>query len=458
VLLEDIADAPPRDTPPPFVGSESSLTLNVWCPPPCDVPRPVVVWIHGGANWLESSRVSAYHGDVLAKHGDLVFVSLNYRLGPFGFLDVSVLGSAAYRGSHSNGLRDQVAALRWIRASIAAFGGDPDNVTLMGESAGSMDISWLLATGELQGLVRRVVLMSGVAGVSGFARTAEGTLYSEEAGRDQARALLGALEITSMEQLLGTSTAELMERVAAIVPSRHMLFHWDSLFYPRIDGAFIRSSPFDAAREGRTRGFDMLVGSTAYELGLWLLWDPLLDRSTTERMLARLPCFPESERRATAALYDRLYAHEPAGVRAMHLLGDAMFVMPGVLLAEEHVRAGGRAWMYQFTWEVPRSPVRATHAADVLFFFGKHATPAARMLIGAPVDPADARTRDRMALRMLEALARFARQGDEPPWPRYDAHARSVMMFGAEASIVSDPFRERREWWMSRIYGPVTKR
>ena len=151
-----------------WLGSEDNLTLNVWTPEIRGQKRPVLVWIHGGANWLESSRLATYHGDRLVARGDVVFVSINYRLGIFGWLDVSGLGGEAYNGSHSNGLRDQLTALRWIRQNIAAFGGDPGNIAVMGESAGSIDLSWLLANGLLEGIARRVILMSGIAGLVGL--------------------------------------------------------------------------------------------------------------------------------------------------------------------------------------------------------------------------------------------------------------------------------------------------
>src|SRR5262249_35186607 len=152
--------------------------------------------IHGGANWLESSRLDIYHGDQFVERDDVIFVSLNYRLGIFGFLDISEIAGSAYSGSHSNGLRDQRLALQWIKENARAFGGDPDNVTVRGESAGSIDISWHLSGGHLAGIARRVVLMSGVAGLSGLSGGFEEE-FTEFHARHRARAFLERMRIGS---------------------------------------------------------------------------------------------------------------------------------------------------------------------------------------------------------------------------------------------------------------------
>lgn len=452
--LEEIEDEPATAPAPAWVGSENCLTLNVWTPAADDARRPVIVYLHGGANWLESSRLRVYHGESLVRRGDVVFCSLNYRLGVFGFLDLS---DAGLEGCHSNGLRDQLLALEWIHANVAAFGGDPDNITVMGESAGSMDLSWLLTTGRLDGRIRRAVLMSGVAGVPGLAETPAGSYYTPEHAREQARELLTLLGCRSAAEFVALDTATLLERQAAAVPSRDMLFHWDSIFYPRVDGEFIPRTPFAHARRGGFGGVDLMIGSTGYEAGLWLLWDERLDQHSPAALCSRLPHFPEDQRAAAAALYDRLFANEPPGVRGMHLLGDAMFVVPGLALAEAHAGAGGRSWLYQFQWEVPGSPLRSTHAADLFFFFDHLGLPGAVDLIGEPTDTADEGERRALAARMQDALIGFARSGD-PGWPAYEPARRQVMLFDRSDTVASDPFRERREWWLRNVYEPVLAR
>lgn len=447
-------------TQPVWVGDEDCLTLNVWTPGPAGPPRPVLVWIHGGANWLESSRLACYDGAALAQRGDAVVVSMNYRLGLFGFLDLSVVGGQAYAGSHSNGLRDQLLALRWIRANIAGFGGDPECITLAGESAGAMNISWLAASGALQGLVQRVVLMSGVASVIGFGHDHVVSGHSQAEGQRRARGFLAELGLSDPAGLLQMPTAELLARHADYARRCNVLFDLDTLFYPRVDGHLLSLTPFEAAQQGLFDGLDVMIGFTAYEMGLWLQWDPGLDRGDTASMAARLPNFPPGCRAPAAAFYDRLYADEPAGVRAMHLLGDACFVMPAALLAETLVARGSRVWMYQFDWSPDDRRRRALHAADQSFFFGTLDSDGARLVIGPPRDATDAAQRERLSLALMDALLAFARTGEPgragvAAWPRYDA-ARSVMHLAApECRVSQDPLAPRRRWWDENVFAPA---
>jgi para-nitrobenzyl esterase len=458
--LEDIEPTKAAHGSATFVGDESSLTLNVWTPACDSGKRPVIIWIHGGANWLESSRLPVYHGERLAAHGDVVFVSLNYRLGVFGFLDVSVLGDPSYRASHTNGLHDQLAAIDWVRANIARFGGDPECITLVGESAGSMDISWLLASGRLQGRVRRIALMSGVAGVPGFGVLESGSFYSEPTGRRDAQSLLEGLAIRSIPDLQRLQTTELMTRFAALVPQEHTLFHWDSLFYPRIDGDFLKVDPYAYTRTGAARDIDMLLGATEYEMGLWLLWDDDLDQRGLRRTVDDFKFLPADARSDAIAAYSKILEHRRDGDRAMHFLGDAMFVMPTVQLAEEHAAQGARTWMYQFAWRVPTPRMGAAHAADVPFFLDTWETDAAALLIGRAKTDSDLSERKELARRMRDALLAFARHGDPngaadtraARWPAYTPSDRAVMVFDSSPHVRRDPWGERRAWWAHNVY------
>ena len=196
VYYEEIA------TPEEFgpTDDEDCLTLNVWTPGLDDRRRPVMVWIHGGANWTESSRIAYYDGQKLSERGDVVVASLNYRLGIFGFVDVGVLGGDAYDGSENNGIRDQILALRWIRQNAGRFGGDPRNVTVFGESAGSADISAILATEGPDRLFDRAILQSGTAATRPSDRAAE-----------IARKMLHGGGVESIDALLEMSGAEVLE-------------------------------------------------------------------------------------------------------------------------------------------------------------------------------------------------------------------------------------------------------
>ncbi|HFQ3850119.1 TPA: carboxylesterase family protein [Pseudomonas aeruginosa] len=332
----------------PWVGAEDCLTLNVWTPSVQPLKKAVVIWIHGGANWLESSRLACYHGDRLAKNGDVVFVSINYRLGVFGFLDISVLGGEEYSGSHSHGLLDQLQALRWIHRNIAQFGGDPENITLMGESAGSIDISWHLASGQLNGLVRRVVMMSGYAGLPGLSGDLTYGLSNASAG-DVARQFFADCGINSFQQLSDMTTADVMTNVHQLCESKDMLFHMDSLFWPKTHAKSSLEDPIAFAARGLATGIDIIIGFTHYEMGLWLNWDEQLDHLGMDTVIAQIG-IPASLAESAKALYREEFPDENDGRRAMHLLGDSAFVMPS-LWAAEGLAKKNRVKVYRFDRE-----------------------------------------------------------------------------------------------------------
>ena len=444
-----------------WVGSEDNLTLNVWTPALDGRKRPVVVWVHGGANWLESSRLATYHGDRLVARGDVVFVSLNYRLGIFGWVDMSVLGGPEYAGSHSHGLRDQATALRWIRENIEAFGGDAANITVMGESAGSIDLSWLLTNGHLDGIAKRVVLMSGIAGLIGLSGDL-GHGFTEEFARAEAKKFLDMCGFDSMDRLLAMSTEEIMDRYTAVAKSVDTLFVMDSQFWPRHVQGFAPLDPFRAAAEGGSRGIDVMIGFTTYEMGLWLTWDETLDTHPPEWSAEKMPYLDEARRADICRLYRENFAHDPEGTHGMHMIGDSIFVMPSLWFADTLAQKGENVWMFQFDWRTDERR-RALHAGDQTFLFGSLDTPAGHHLCGAPKDEADAAARQGLMHAMQDAIIAYARQGDPnahenpdlPAWPRYDTAHRAMMSFDLTSRVVEDPAKPRRAWWYENIYAPA---
>jgi para-nitrobenzyl esterase len=435
--------------PRPWVGDEDSLTLNIWRPARSSGPLPVVVWVHGGANWLESSRLPTYDGAALARAG-AVFVSFNYRLGVFGFLDLSPIGGPA--DAHSHGLTDQLAALAWIEANIAAFGGDPDNITLMGESAGSMDIGWLLASGRLPPGVRRLVLMSGVGSVCGLGWDGARSAHAAEEGRRRAATLLADMGFDSMAQLNAASTEDILTRQARALEGGDVLLEADTLFYPRYPG-LAPVDPYTAARDGRGAGLDVMIGFTAYELGLWLLWDDELDRRPSDWAANHAPFLPDDIRRRLPDLYRAWFPDEADGARGMHLLGDVMFALPALWLADLLAAADARVFVYRFDWQAdPRR--RALHAADQVFLFDQQASPTGEALIGAATAPGAASRRNDLSQTMRAALQAFISAGDpgtpERPWPSWNAD-RPVMIFDDPCRLERDPMGERRAWWTAHV-------
>lgn len=454
-ILSELTDEDYSEHSPIWIGSEDSLTLNIWTPSCDDTRRPVIIYVHGGANWLESSRAKIYHGDKLARAADAVVVTFNYRLGLFGFLDLTCLGPEAPIGASGNGLTDQVMAIDWIRSNVINFGGDPDNITLIGESAGSMDISWLVAAGWLQGRVQRLVMMSGVASVSGFARSTDVNLHSIDEAKKRASRLFTDMNIDSFATLTNLSTNELMQRFAAIAWASDILFEMDTLFYPRIEGA-CAADPFEATNNGATFGLDIIMGFTAYEMGLWLQWDDMLDQHDSLWAAVHVPGLPQQYHSSLAHHYDRILAHEPAGVRAMTILGDAMFVAPTLAFAEAHARSGGNVWLYQFDHPATNPRKGALHAADVLALFDTFDTPAGIGLLGQPSSDEERQTRSSLAKDFQRHISAFAhgRQLGAEDWPRYYPSRPQVYNLSATPAVLDDPFGERWNWWRHNLVAP----
>lgn len=446
-------------TTKPWVGSEDSLKINVWTPALDAAKRPVIVWIHGGANWLESSRLDAYNGAQIAQRGDAVVFSFNYRLGIFGWVDMSVLGGDDYKGSHSNGLRDQLLALQWIKANAGAFGGDADNITVMGESAGSIDLSWLLSNGHLNGIARRVVLMSGIAGLMGLSGDL-GKDFSEEYAQNAARTLLGDMGYTTMAQLQNAATEEIMDRFTKVAHSVDTLLVMDSIFWPRLMDGF-ESDPFRAPASA-SKDIDVLIGYTAYEMGLWLTWDQTLDQHSAQWSAEKMPYLNAAQQLSVSKLYGEVFAHKPEGRHGMYMIGDSIFTIPSLWFADARARAGVNIWMYQFDWE---SDDRrgALHAADQTFLFNTRHCHAGINITGKAKDAADEAARETLAHAMQDAVVAFARKGDPnahgnpalPHWPRYTQEERAVMGFDIPSRILHDPAKPRREWWYENIYAPA---
>lgn len=443
-----------------WVGHENNLTLNIWTPGCDNKKRSVLVWIHGGANWLESSRLATYHGDSLVANGDVVFVSINYRLGVFGWLDVSVLGGADYAGSHSNGLMDQLTALKWIKQNIGQFGGDAENITIMGESAGSINISWLLTNGHLNGIAKRVVMMSGVAGLiglSGDLTQGFGDAYAQQ----ESKKFLNDIKINSWEQLEKMSTADIMQRVVDHADTTDMLCVMDSQFWPRHGHPLTKQDPFRAAKEHGSHGIDVMIGYTSYEMGLWLFWDDTLDQRPSTWAASRIIDFDAQKAAEAVKIYAEIFPGETSGVQGMHMIGDAIFVLPTLWFADQVAANGNNIWMYQFDRSSnPRQ--RALHAADQTYLFNKHETQAGLSLLGAPKDATENDQRKKLTRQMQTAVLSFAKTGDPntladglPRWPKYTADARSVMNFDFVSEIKDDVTKPRREWWYRNIYEPA---
>jgi para-nitrobenzyl esterase len=420
--------------------SEDCLTLNVWRPSaPAREPRAVMVWIHGGAFAGGAAAGPAYQGGALARRGDVIVVSLDYRVGALGFLHLG-------EGRSNLGLLDQLAALRFVQREIAAFGGDPARVTVFGESAGAGSIVALLAMPAARGLFARAIVQSAAPA---------GMLSAEE----------GAARAKQLAAQLGGDVADLAwlrslpaERIVAAqsccsepAPRRIGMY-----FAPVVDGATLREWPMSAIAAGCARGVDLIIGTTTEEMRLFQLipgFGAPPEAAFPEYVASKLPGAADA-RRAAAQRILAEYAELSTLDRFLALETDASLFAPSAQLALDHARFASTR-MYAFTW---RSPLRggalgACHALDIPFALGTHAdSPTLREFSGSGAAAA------RLSNAMMGAWAAFARCGDPShagvgEWPRYDATRRATQELGAALRVVDAPNETRRRLWADALYG-----
>lgn len=389
-------------------GDEDILGLNVWTPAHGHGaegrPLPVLVWIHGGAYTFGSSAQPDFDGTALARAG-LVVVTLNYRVGFEGFGHVPADGEDAC--PPNRGLLDQIAALEWVRDNIASFGGDPDNVTAAGQSAGATSVACLMTMDAARGLFRRAIAHSAVGPV--FSTDLAEHVTRKVAAEAGVPATLAGLTAASPQALVRASDA-VVEGYRQDPHSGHL--SWDPVvFGPVADGHLLRADPLELIEAGSAPDIDLLVCHTTQEY--WLMGAVgSCAEAATEEELSRfakdfgLPdCLPAGYRRLVP----------DATVREIQLAvyGDLSFGEYSCRLAAAHARTGGRTFLSRFVRQRGGSGpgVYAWHCADIPFAFGNLAEKSVQFLIGGPPTLSD----HRLSERMVEAWAGFAATGD-PGW------------------------------------------
>lgn len=414
--------------------SEDSLTLNVTVPArESSAPRPVLVFVHGGGYLFGTSAISLYSGGRLAQHGDAIVVSLNYRLGVFGYVDFGEYGTADRPFESNLGLRDQVAALRWVRDNIAAFGGDPGNVTVFGESAGAHAVLSLLATPDAAGLFHRAISQSPPAD---WAMTADDA-------RTFARRCLDELGIAPGEANRALSTADANDiRRAFNKVARRVVHERRGLFptCPVIDGDYLPLAPVQAIEEGSAHRVPLIVGTNRDEGTLFAKFADELP-TTPDRLRSALEAVGAEESRIAAAYPG--YPSERVAVRAG---GDYVFWRPSIRVMEGHSRhAPTYAYRYDFA---PRAlqlaGLGATHASDLIPVFGAADGSFGRALTAA----GGARGMRTVTRQFQDNWVEFARTGRPlPHWPRYTEERRSTLIIDDPTRVEHDPEPTKRLAW-----------
>ncbi|SFJ58513.1 carboxylesterase/lipase family protein [Amycolatopsis sacchari] len=378
------------------------LTVNVWTPDPGASGLPVMVWLYGGAYIVGTSRQPEYDGANLAR-GGVVVVSLNYRVGfeGFGWLPDSA-GNRAFL--------DQLAALRWVQDNIRAFGGDPDNVTLFGESAGGTAVAALTAAEAGRGLFHRAIGQS-VAG--GF--------QSEDTARATAARIAAALGAELTAEAFGALPSEAIHGVQAVPGTI-------TPFGPVIDGDVVAGLPWE-----RLRGeVDLVVGFNRDEYRLF---------SANEDVTAKDPAATAAAVGASIDGYRTAYPQLSDPDLYVLIMSDAIFRMPTTWCAQNHP---GRTFLYELTWPSPAfgGLLGCCHGLDLPLTFGNFDGQLGAMLLGSPVPP----EATALSEEFRKAWTSFAATGD-PGWPEYEPGERLARIWDTEVTVESDPEGASRRIW-----------
>jgi para-nitrobenzyl esterase len=443
-VLETLLGRP--DTTPE---TEDCLTLNLWTPCLDDrTRRPVMVWLHGGAFGYGSGNRAVTDGANLARRGDVVVVSVNHRLNIFGFLHLADIAGTEWAHSGNAGMLDIVAALRWVGDNVTAFGGDPGNVTIFGESGGGGKVSVLLAMPQAQGLFHRAIIQSGAAV----------RVSTRERATALADAAIKHLGLRADEcrrlQTVGSETL-----LAAIAPAARGVgrSRWPLLdrydFGPVVDGVDLPQHPADPQAPAIADPVPILIGGTREESAFFLADDDAVWNATLSdaEFSQRVGVVAGAESEALLAAYHRAMPQASPADRLIATLTGCNFWIRSVLLAERYaVRPRTPVFMYSLDWQSPvhGGRLRAHHAMDLPFVFDT--VDAADTTAGAP-------GAHDLAARICATWIAFARNGDPnnpavPGWPAYTPSERATMILDSECRIVRDPTREMRVLW-SRVAG-----
>ena len=410
---------------------EDCLTLTIATPAADGARRPVLLWLHGGAFWTGAGSLDWYSGVPMAQHNDMVVVGVNHRLGALGFMHLPGVSPP------NLGLMDQCAALEWVAREIAAFGGDPDNITVAGQSAGGLSILAMLAMPQVRQHFRRCVIQSAP-----FGRTLREMPQAERI----ALSVQKHLGITDAAQWRDASVQDIGQAQVKAARELAAFANTTPPFIPVIDHQWLGDETIAAATAGAADK-DVMVGYTRHEMAAFFGNDEAIQNATPEQVRAVFATkFGAAADEAVAEYQQRAGSDHAAQVLGC-MLGDASFGT-GVYQFAERLHATGRgAWVYRFDWTAPGNRFGACHCIELPFMFDTLAHWQAPMLEGA-----DVHEKSTVAANVRNTWAAFARHGDPnhtglPHWPRHAAKGETLLI-NHPPSVHNDPAgRQRWKYW-----------
>ena len=393
------------------VWNEDCLTLNVCTPMADDGARPVLVWIHGGGYRTGRSSIPWYNGTSFAQRGDIVTVSINYRLGALGFAELSHL-DGDLDTSGVNGLLDQIKALEWVQDNIRAFGGDPSRVTIAGESAGSFSVSTLLGSKRAEGLFHRAIAQSGAAHHT--MRKADAQAISKQ--------LLIEAGVSHVTDLQARSAGDILQdqiRVDRWLEQQSMHLGM-SAFYPSEGNVVIPDTLLGAHEEGQGASIPLMIGTNKDEASLFIMGQ--VDEAALDRQLQGFGAGSELKAR-----YQAMFPDFNLTQLATELSTDFMFKIPTLRLLAQRAKHGSEDYVYQFDWESRHGHLKATHALEIPFAFNTLEAAGVREFVG----PGDLPSH--VALKMHDRWITFIK--GEAPWAQYSLSDPQRMHFDEESTL-----------------------
>lgn len=422
--------------------SEDCLKLNIWTPGVDQQKRPVLFWIHGGGFISGGSSRPMYEGTSLALRGDVVIVSINYRIGILGLLTHPILTDSKTGYSGNWGFLDQIAALQWVHDNIQLFGGDPDNLTIFGESAGGASVNLLMISPKTRGLFRRVISQSGAP----FPATKKQGIEAAEVVFKELN--LEAPNIDELRDIKPEAFLNVQKKWSQIM-SRGL-----TASRPVLDGKIIPYGPFEAIKQGITKNIELLIGSNRDEFKLFLVGINK-EQYNEEDLLKHLKSrfsnrenIKESDIKEIIELFRKVRSSRDEPTNPYELLcaitTDYMLRSPKMRFAEKLNAAGNKSYAYLFTWESPNKRLGSCHALEIPFVFGTLKT--------SPKFTGTGSEAENLSAFMQDSWISFA-QGGGPglkeleSWPEYDRKNRATMIFGIDSKIQNAPREPERKVW-----------